>query len=68
MQGLLGPMLMVNGTSMILKVTWLNLKSRSKELYPDPLVGGISVLQNKRDESGDQIHSCKFFIYYMTER
>ena len=67
MQGLLGPML-VSGTATILKVTWLNLKSGSKEIYPDPLVGGISMLRNKRGEFGDQIHSCKFFIYYMTER
>ena len=41
------------GTSSILKHTWLNLKSRSKEIYPDSFVGESSLLQGKkRDESG----------------
>ena len=39
---------LATGTSSILKGTWLNLKSRGKEIYPDPFVGESSLLQGKK--------------------
>ena len=51
-QGLLRPMLEMS-TSLILQVTQLNLKSRSKKIHLAPLMGGISKLRSKRNEFGE---------------